>query len=117
MTKWDEMRKIVKQDCGAAGRYIDENGATCVIGALALAAGVPKETLLAYNFSTLTQFPETDAIIKHFEITFPTEVLMALQYANDSGDSDVTLRRERVLAIIDREEARERRHQSVPQRS
>ena len=116
MTKWDEIRKVVEQDCGAAGRYIDDDGATCVIGAMALAAGVPKETLLAYNLSALIQFPGTDAIMQHFEITSAILLLM-LQYANDSHswiDGDVVrLRRERVLAIIDREEAHERNRPSI----
>lgn len=42
----NDVKRIVKADCQIASLYLDREGRTCAIGALALAARVPKAILL-----------------------------------------------------------------------
>lgn len=51
MTKrqYQHARRLLKQDCQLKGQYMDDEGNTCAIGCLGLAAGVKPRTLRKYG--------------------------------------------------------------------
>ena len=93
--KWDEILAIVDKDCKIRSVLIDQEGQTCVIGALALASGITQQQLvdtelflpgngLARGISSRSKRMTAVrvAIRKRFGLTM--EQMMGLQEINDS---------------------------------
>lgn len=104
--QWDEIQAILENDCEIAQVYIDADGKTCAIGALALVAGVDADYL---RFSTATWPPSIQAesvsplratLERRFGLT--ESDMVGIQRANDfaSNATPATERRSRVLAKV-----------------
>lgn len=105
--QYEKARAILASDCAIRHRYINAEGETCAIGALALAAGIEVETLEGWG-STGIGFVEGYAPIKE-EFGLDKEELYLIQRANDALSSfDQIERRVAVLTILDSIEVQER---------
>lgn len=99
MTDWDAVRGVLAEDCAIKGRYINTEGETCAIGALALAAGVRKSSLvMAAGRSIHHKDPIMNRIRARITNKFglTDSQLGDLQNTNDSYHIS-SVRRERVL--------------------
>ena len=93
-----EVLKIVSKDCGAAAEYLDENGQTCAVGAIARAAGVTDKQLRRQNNNKIIRRPMLYRPIRErFGLT--VEELMKIQNINDLY-SDALVRRDAVKWIV-----------------
>lgn len=96
-------KRIIRKDCMIAGNNIDNDGNTCVIGALGLAAGISKPTMRryyrCYTIQCETNKPMAQIITEKFGLT--VNDLASMQKQNDRAQT-IPARRKAVLAALDR---------------
>ena len=96
----DELMAIIIGDCGAVGHYIGQDGDTCVVGAIALKAGVIPERLTQANTSGITH-PTLAGVRRDIYCRFglSEDELHRLQLVNDSYSKTID-RRSAVLSKL-----------------
>lgn len=100
MVDWEAVREVLSQDCKIKSLYINSEGETCAVGALALAAGAMPDYLLQQRTTTIGALPDICSLIEgKFGLT--TAHLRIIQAVNDDENDD-DLRRVFVLQAIDR---------------
>lgn len=92
--------KIVSKDCAIQGKYIDGEGQTCAIGALALEAGVSKKTLRKAGDDGINADLASKHILKiqnalRWAFGLEPDELNDIQTANDNWGSGATSQKER----------------------
>lgn len=95
--------RILKADCQIEYAYIDGSGETCAIGALALAAKVPKSTLRSVNGIGISYEGEGMPLIRRKiskKFGLDDSDMRSIQLVNDSGFSTVNDRRAAVLKRV-----------------
>jgi hypothetical protein len=103
-----KIKKLVQEDCEICGSYCIE-GKTCVIGKMAIEAGIPPERFDKHNSHAIDSQYLTDVAGKLLEVyglSYP--LLREMQIENDvgtwnTGDHDgiIQQRRERILAYLE----------------
>lgn len=90
--------KLIEKDCLARFHYVDEDGDTCALGCLALAAGVKRTTLRTYSRKIISFLPN---VARKIESKFGLNAAHQdrIQYENDST-AYVHKRRSAIVAYL-----------------
>jgi hypothetical protein len=117
---FDRIRDIIRNDATLRYKYTDGKGNTCVIGGLAVAAGIELPGFPGDHLNSASVIPSRNQQDeKEVMRAFTTKLLRAypvleqrdlenLQHINDYQTDDLYERRQLLLAYLDRKESGER---------
>lgn len=95
--------KVIEDDCQIEGQYIDHSDQTCAVGALAIAARIPKFQLRQSNYLSIGS--ETNSNIREIAAKIEKKFglnqtqLHKIQHLNDDSARPAT-RRRRIIKYL-----------------
>lgn len=99
MTDWEAIKGILAEDCKLQGRYINDEGETCAVGALGIAAGFHSVAMKTRNTTNILVFRALSDVIWD-KLGLSLTHLHLIQRVNDA-EEDPERRRAKVLQVVD----------------